>query len=55
MTAPLIFLCVTSFIIPIAAYWRGYERGHAEGHDLGAATGFIRGRRSEREEARNNF
>ena len=56
MTAPLIFICVTSFIIPIVVYRRGYERGHAEGYDLGAATGFVRGRRSEREETRNlNF
>jgi hypothetical protein len=56
MTALFILTCITSVAGPVAAYWRGYERGHAEGHDLGAATGFVRGRRSEREETRNlNF
>lgn len=56
MTAIFILLCVTTVAGPIAAYFRGYERGHAEGHDLGAATGFVRGRRSEREETRHlNF
>jgi hypothetical protein len=56
LTALFILTCITSVVGPVAAYWRGYEKGHAEGHDLGAATGFVRGRRSEREESRNmNF
>jgi hypothetical protein len=53
MTTLFILLCVTTFAGPFAAYCIGRERGRGEGHRLGAAIGFVRGRRSEREEARN--